>query len=99
MAAALHAPCVDFYKDVDAIYASDPKISNTVEKFSTLEYVQAKELAAAGAKILHLRSIELAQKNGIELRVRSFHVPDVIGTTVGNRVHRTKSVCFEEGGS
>lgn len=99
LAAALQAPCVDFYKDVDAIYESDPKKASDPKKLVALEYCEAKALAASGAKILHLRSIELAHKNNIQLTVRSFHVPEKVGTIVGHPVRRSEHVCFEEGES
>ncbi|MDE3046449.1 MAG: aspartate kinase [Verrucomicrobiota bacterium] len=84
LAAALDAPCVDFYKDVEGIYDRDPK-QGTAQLLPQLEYTQAKEIAKGGAKVLHLRSIELAEKNGIQLAVRSFHRPETIGTLVGPR--------------
>jgi aspartate kinase len=84
IAAALKVSCVDFYKDVDGIYNSDPKIDSAAKKMAKMEYHEAKEMAARGAKVLHLRSILLAEKNGVQLRIRSFHTPDKIGTIVGN---------------
>jgi aspartate kinase len=84
IAAALKVSCVDFYKDVDGIYCSDPKKCRDAKKMEKMEYSEAKELAANGAKVLHLRSILLAEKNGVQLRVRSFHRPDEVGTVVGS---------------
>jgi aspartate kinase len=86
IAAALKVSCVDFYKDVDGIYCSDPKRNSAAKKMEKMEYKEAKELAVKGAKVLHLRSILLAEKNGVQLRVRSFHEPGKIGTVVGNSV-------------
>ena len=84
IAAALKVSCVDFYKDVDGIYNSDPKMNATAKKMEILEYKEAKELAVKGAKVLHLRSILLAEKNGVQMRVRSFYAPEKVGTLVGN---------------
>ena len=83
IAAALKVSCVDFYKDVDGIYNSDPKMSAAAKKMETMKYAEAKELASNGAKVLHLRSLLLAEKNGVQLRVRSFYTPEKIGTIVG----------------
>jgi len=94
LAAALMADRVDFYKDVDGIYETDPKQSHTAKKMDILSYGQAKAIAQGGAKVLHLRSIELAEKNGIQLRVRSFDSPERVGTLVGN-LGRIESVRFE----
>ncbi len=85
IAAALKVSCVDFYKDVDGIYNADPKVDGTAEKMEEMEYQEAKEMAARGAKVLHLRSILLAEKNGVQLKVRSFDKPDKVGTIVGNK--------------
>jgi aspartate kinase len=95
LAAALMAERVDFYKDVDGIYEVDPKTSQTAKKIRALTYEQAKEIAKGGAKVLHLRSIELAEKNGIQLRVRSFDSPDVVGSVVGD-LGRKEAVRFED---
>lgn len=94
LAAALMADRVDFYKDVGGIYETDPKTDSNAKKIGVLTYEQAKEIAKGGAKVLHLRSIELAEKNGIQLRVRSFDSPEVIGSVVGN-LGRKESVRFE----
>ncbi len=94
LAAALKADRVDFYKDVDGIYETDPKTSKDAKKIGTLTYELAKEIANGGAKVLHVRSIELAEKNGIQLRVRSFHSPEVVGSVVGN-LGRMEAVRFE----
>jgi len=94
LAAALMADGVDFYKDVDGIYETDPKKSDSAKKLAVLTYDQAKGIASGGAKVLHLRSIELAEKNGIQLRVRSFNSPEVVGTVVGT-IGRLNSVRYE----
>jgi len=96
MAAALKVSCVDFYKDVDGIYNSDPKINGSAKKMETMEYFEAMELAKKGAKVLHLRSLILAQKNGVQLRVRSFYTPETIGTTVGEGPLKETTMYEEE---
>lgn len=80
---ALRAPQIDFYKDVEGIYDADPKVRPGARLLPQLGYSEAKALAHNGAKVLHFRSIDLAEKNGIQLAVRSFHRPDVVGTLVG----------------
>ncbi len=84
IAAALKVSCVDFYKDVDGIYWSDPKKDGNAKKMEKMEYTEAKKLAEGGAKVLHLSSILLAEKNGVLLRIRSFYKPEEIGTVVGS---------------
>lgn len=96
LAAALMASGVDFYKDVDGIYNVDPKTSKKAVKHPSLTYKEAKVIVDKGAKVLHLRSIELAEKNGIHLKVRSFDTPDTIGTVVGSGP-RMANVRYEHG--
>lgn len=80
---ALKATHVDFYKDVEGIFDADPKVQPAARLHSQLGYEEAKALAQSGAKVLHFRSIDLAEKNGVQLTVRSFHRPEVVGTVVG----------------
>lgn len=96
LAAALGARCVDFYKDVDGIYEADPKTNPTAERLSHLTYADAFKLAQSGAKVLHGRSIRLAEKNQIRLAIRSFHRPEVIGTLVGSDGARKQTIYFEQ---
>ncbi len=95
LAVALGASRVDFYKDVDGIYDTDPKTNPQARRFEQLLYKDALVLADAGAKVLHPRSIRLAEKNGLELAVRSFHLPEQIGTLVGAGAKRIKTPSFE----
>ncbi len=83
LAVALGASKVEFYKDVPGIFDSDPKKNPEAKVFPTLSYADALRLARDGAKILHARSIELAEKNGVQLSIRSFQNPKEEGTLVG----------------
>ncbi len=79
LAAALHWPEVEFYKDVPGIFDADPKSCPSAKRFDDMPYESALKLARGGAKVLHERAIELAEKNGVKLRVRSFRT---MGETV-----------------
>jgi aspartate kinase len=72
LAVALGAERVEFYKDVDGVYSEDPKRSAQAEHFKTLSYDAAISIVAKGAKVLHLRCVELAKKNMIPLHILSF---------------------------
>lgn len=72
LAASLGGKKVIFYKDVPGIFDRDPKLFADAKHLKKLGYTEALSLADQGAKILHRRSILLAEKNGIELDVRSF---------------------------
>lgn len=84
LAVALEAPKVEFYKDVPGIFSADPKIDQSASFFSSMEYGEALALAQAGAKVLHPRSILLAEKNGVQLSVLSFKSPKEGGTLIGS---------------
>lgn len=83
LAVATGAPKVEFYKDVPGICDFDPKTNPRAKVFSRLSYEAALKLARGGAKVLHARSIELAEKNGVQLSVLSFQHPKEAGTTIG----------------
>ncbi len=69
---ALEAKAVEFYKDVDGIYDHDPKACSAACHYADLHYNEALTIVSKGAKILHARSILLAQKNNLPLIVQSF---------------------------
>lgn len=95
---ALSASCVEFYKDVGGIYSEDPKAYPCAYKFDCLTFEQALEIAARGAKVLHPRSIRLAQKNGLPLLLCPFYgVEYRVGTSIGNGQGRSSEFpSFEE---
>ena len=69
---ALQASMIEFYKDVDGIYAKDPKKYEDAIHFEKLTYQQAEEIILKGAKVLHYPCIEMAKKYQIPLKVLSF---------------------------
>lgn len=69
---ALNASAVEFYKDVDGIYDLDPKYYPEANHFAHINYRDALAIVSRGAKILQSRSIQLAERNGLSLIVRSF---------------------------
>lgn len=69
---ALGAEHVEFYKDVPGFCLEDPKVNPNTTLFSTLSYEDAIHIVSKGAKILHLRSLLLAQENCMPLHIRSF---------------------------
>lgn len=71
LAAALDADVCEIYSDVDGMFTADPRVVPTAQRIDFLTYPDAAELAAHGAKILHLRAVEFAQRHGVRLHVRS----------------------------
>ncbi|MCY7364657.1 MAG: aspartate kinase [Frankiaceae bacterium] len=71
LAAALSAEVCEIYSDVDGVYTADPRIVPNARHQTTVSYEEMLELAASGAKILHLRCVEYARRYGVPLVVRS----------------------------
>ncbi|MDP3711735.1 MAG: aspartate kinase [Mycobacteriales bacterium] len=71
LAAALGAEVCEIYTDVDGVYSADPRIVPSARQLLTVSYEEMLELAACGAKILHLRCVEYARRYHVPLVVRS----------------------------
>ena len=83
-AAAFDAERCDIYTDVDGVYTTDPRITNKARKLDKIAFEEMLELASLGAKVLQTRSVELAMRYKVRLRVlSSFEEPsDSAGTLV-----------------
>ncbi|WP_018332787.1 aspartate kinase [Actinomycetospora chiangmaiensis] len=81
MAAAMQADVCEIYTDVDGVYSADPRIVPNAKLLETITYEEMLEMAACGAKVLHLRAVEYARREGVPLRVRSSYT-DQPGTTI-----------------
>ena len=71
LAAALHADVCEIYTDVDGVFTADPRIVPTARKIARLSNEEMLEMAACGAKILHLRCVEYARRFDMPIHVRS----------------------------
>ncbi len=71
LAAALDAEVCEIYTDVDGVFSADPRLVPDARQLTTVSYEEMLELAACGAKILHLRCVEYARRYGVRLVVRS----------------------------
>lgn len=81
LAAALNADVCEIYSDVDGVYTADPRIVKNAKKLDKISFEEMLEMAAVGAKVLMLRSVEYARAFNVPLRVRSSYSTDV-GTLV-----------------
>jgi len=70
-AAAFEAERCDIYTDVDGVYTTDPRISDKARKLDKIAFEEMLELASLGAKVLQTRSVELAMRYKVKLRVLS----------------------------
>ena len=71
LAAALDADVCEIYTDVDGIFSADPRVVPSARKLKTVTYDEMLELAASGAKVLHLRCVEYARRYDLPIHVRS----------------------------
>jgi len=71
LAAALGADVCEIYTDVEGVFTADPRIEPRARKLDRISYEEMLELAASGAKVLQVRSVEYARRNGVRIHVRS----------------------------
>nr|WP_180316829.1 aspartate kinase [Propioniciclava flava] len=71
LAAALKAGYCEIYSDVDGVFTADPRIVPGASRIPQISYEEMLEMAANGAKILHLRCVEYAGREGVPVHVRS----------------------------
>jgi aspartate kinase len=71
LAAALRAEVCEIYTDVDGVFSADPRIVATARQLPSVTYEEMLELAASGAKVLHLRCVEYARRFDLPIHVRS----------------------------
>ncbi len=81
LAAAINADTCEFYKDVDGIFTTDPRICPSARKIERISFDEMLELASLGAGVLQSRSVEFAKNYGVTLHVRSY-LHDEPGTLV-----------------
>src|SRR6478736_6184492 len=71
VAAAIGASACEIYTDVDGVYTTDPGVCPSARKVPRVSYEEMLELASLGAKVLQIRSVEIAMKYGVPIHVRS----------------------------
>ena len=71
LAAALKADVCEIYTDVEGVYTTDPNICPDARKLTHITYDEMMEMASLGAKVLQIRSVELAKKYNVPVHVRS----------------------------
>lgn len=77
IAAGIKADRCDIYTDVDGVYTTDPRIVAKAQRLDRISYEEMLEMASLGAKVLQVRSVEMAMVHGVRVLVRSsFDAPD-----------------------
>ncbi|HET6642250.1 MAG TPA: aspartate kinase [Gaiellaceae bacterium] len=87
LAAALGAEACEMYTDVEGVFTADPRVVPGARKLHAVSYEEMLEMAASGAKVLQLRSVEFARNHGVRLHVRS-SFSDTNGTWIGEEDER-----------
>jgi len=83
LAAVLKASMCQIYTDVDGVYTADPNICPDARRLARISYDEMMEMAGLGAKVLQLRSVELARRYNVPLMVLSSFTDESQGTWVG----------------
>jgi aspartate kinase len=91
LAAALEADVCEIYTDVDGVYTTDPNITQKARRLDRISYEEMLEMASLGAKVLQIRSVELARKYKVPIRVKSSFT-DGEGTLVCEEVPTMEQV-------
>lgn len=91
LAAALSADRCDIYTDVDGVYTADPRLVAKASKLTSITYEEMFEMAAQGAKVLQARSVELAMKHKVNLRVLSSFIESE-GTYITSKRNLMESI-------
>ncbi|MFD0915047.1 aspartate kinase [Pseudahrensia aquimaris] len=96
LAAAVKADRCDIYTDVDGVYTTDPRMAPAARRLNKIAFEEMLEMASLGAKVLQVRSVELAMVHGVPTFVRSsFDDPDSIDSSEGASPVGTL-ICDEE---
>ncbi len=94
-AAAFGAARCDIYTDVDGVYTTDPRISSGARRLNRIAFEEMLELASLGARVLQTRSVELAMRYKVKLRVLSSFADgdgdEATGTLVCDEEERMES--------
>jgi aspartate kinase len=81
IAAAIGASACEIFTDVDGVYTTDPNVCPSAKKIARISFEEMLELASLGAKVLQIRSVEIAMKYGVPIHVRT-SFSDAPGTWV-----------------
>jgi len=92
LAAVMKANACEIYTDVDGVYTADPRICPRARRLNRISYDEMLEMAGLGAKVLQLRSVELARRFNVPLWVLSSFSDDATGTWVGQEERSMENV-------
>lgn len=85
LACRLSAPEVEIWTDVPGLFSADPLHERGARLLRALDYAEALEMAASGARVVHPRCIRAAADGGLPILIRDIHRPQLEGTQIGGR--------------
>ncbi|MCW2306790.1 aspartate kinase [Rhodobium gokarnense] len=96
IAAAINADRCDIYTDVDGVYTTDPRIVARARRLEKVSFEEMLEMASLGAKVLQVRSVELAMVKGVRVMVRSSFEDPATATDGANGLPHGTLICDED---
>ena len=97
LAAGVKADRCDIYTDVDGVYTTDPRIEPRARRMERISFEEMLEMASLGAKVLQVRSVEMAMVHGVRTFVRSsFDDPEAVNTREGSNDPVGTLICDED---
>ncbi|MCB9988948.1 MAG: aspartate kinase [Rhodospirillales bacterium] len=96
LAAVVKADRCDIYTDVDGVYTADPRIVPKARKLDVISYEEMLEMASMGAKVLQVRSVEMAMKRGVPVQVLSTFEGPVGSDMPGTLVTKEEDIVEDE---
>ena len=97
IAAAINADRCDIYTDVDGVYTTDPRVEPRAQRMEKISFEEMLEMASLGAKVLQVRSVEMAMVHGVRTFVRSsFENPESINSGKGSNDPIGTLICDED---
>ncbi len=96
LAASLDADCCEIYSDVDGLFTADPNICKSAKKIDRTSYEELLETAGAGAKVIHMHSVELAARHNIDLRLKKSPSIDAAAEKMTGTLVTSEDVSMEK---
>ena len=91
IAAAILSECV-IYTDVDGVYTADPRVVTNAKRLTSISYDDMYAMSLTGAKVLQDKSVEIAKKSKVNIRVLSSFTSDNIGTLVTDKTNYYRNI-------
>jgi diaminopimelate decarboxylase/aspartate kinase len=85
LAGRLSARRLEIWTDVPGLFSADPRLISEARLLTEVDYAEALEMAASGARVVHPRCIRAAAATGTPVLIRDSNLPDIVGTRIGRK--------------